>query len=646
MASQDAGRTDPEVEDSLDVKGGALKFDPPRWVMDKRYGQSRRDAIARTLCDMIDADRDLKNQRGGGSTDEDDDDDVISLEAEWNDIDDLYLGRTIESIEPPYEGAPTYNLNTLRNKVDGVVSFTINPLFKNMPNFLLREHGPDGKKSDMVQTWVHYFFAGGNWNHKAKQTGKLICRRGRALVKPEYVESYLKNGVIQAPKIVFRPLDIRFAIAYPNNESEIEEMRCIGYRYNKRAQWVAEQQRKGEFFSDYKMRQASEGNYTMGSASRDKQTAATNSRVRADDPIDFAWVYAKFDLDRDGIEEWYLCQVSVMQQALMRIELVKECRIRLANFFFDEELNRFYPEGCLGNLLHDVHNWVNDMANLTVWGGLYDSMRPMFGDALGLPGEDLEVKPGRFYATEMGGQVYSPQSQASTGVFPELVNLAKDTANETSRISQNGMGANLKSSTTATEADQIAMGQATGIEDFAQGFAMGSKELCRLVMDLLAENFADWTQYYRSQGVEIKLTKQDFEKDYWIEINGTTPMNTPSAIINQIGQMLTGLQPLLAVDPSLLQAMPQLPFLLLKQMVVATQFPNKDELLQALDKVMGINQAASEGAVPGAGDIANETSGGADQAAGGVDGILQQLAGVGVGGGLSTAAPGAAAAGL
>lgn len=586
-----------EATPSPAKKKPALTFSPPDWVMDQKDGLARRQALGRKICDMIDADKDLKNS-GSMTTDAEEvnlDSVGIGLSVEWDDIDDLYLGRDIESLEPPYKDAPTYNLKTMRNKIDGIVSHAVVPLFTQMPYFILRKNGPTGAKQEKVQMFLHQFMAKGKWETAAKTAGKMICRRGRALIRPRYRPTkLLANGQFKAPRVLFDSIDIRNAVAYPNETSDIEEMRLIGHTFIRRVRFAEEMQAVGEFFNDCTIRRGAERLHKMGSGIRGKQTTESISRYTEDDPVEFFSGYVLLDLDGDSIEERYKVVVAYDQQELMMIEEYSDPRMDLANLAFDEELNQFYAEGSIGNILHDIHHWVNDMTNISVWGALYDSMRLIFNDG-GMPGEALELKPGRMYSVEYGSNVSSPQGQASTNVFPSMITLAKQTADETARISQNGTGSKMPGSTTASEIVQVAEGQARGVNDYSQAFSQGACEVARIVLDLLYENFDDWKAYYEMEyGAPLDLKKEDFACDYWIEVNGETPMNTPAAVMQQTQMLLQGITPVLGLSPGLLQAFPHLPIWLLKSFVLAIQLPNKDELVDELDRMLGVGQSATQ----------------------------------------------------
>lgn len=515
------------------------------------------------------------------------------LPAMNDQIDELYLGRKVESLEPPWEGAPTYNAKTLGTKIKQLVSFVVGPMTGSDPYFILRAGGPKGNPVDVVQSVLHFFLYRAKYSLALTEAVNLVARRGRCPVRVTYQKSRQgADGKMHKPRLKIEPIDLQYFRAYPNTATEFEDFRCHGHLYTWRVQQVDEAQAAGQFFADYAIRSGSNKNLTMGGESADKQSTSTTSVFRPDDPVDLASVLVKYDLDGDGYEELYMATVARNLKVLLKIEPFQLDQSWYGDFFFERETGRYRPENTVANDLVDTHHFVNDQLNLQVWLPLYMAIPTVFVDSWALPDDDMRTRPGEIIATEGGGKVFSTQGNVNIAPFQGLFQIARTIADEVSRISQNGSGAAVGTRPTATEITQISQGQSTGIQGYSSAIAHGACDLARIALELLYYNFDDWYQHYSNVVPEVH--PEDLAQDYWITVNGETPMDTPQGVMQQLTQIMGFVAEIAQINPQVLSAFPDLIPNLLRLAMEASTLPGKETVLPTREEEAATKAAQAQ----------------------------------------------------
>lgn len=556
-------------------KGTKLKFTPPK-VMTGRGGLQARNDLGTRIRNMLNADEASMGD----------------LMKSADQVDELYLGRKVISIEPPWTGAPTYNAKTLGTKLKQLVSFVIGPMVAQDPFFTLRAGGPKGNPIDAVQTILHFFLHRARYPLAMYEAASLTARRGRCPCRVRYISSNVgPDGRVLKPSIKLEPLDTRYFRIYPNTAAGIEDSVLHGHISQWTVQTVDEWQRSGAFFSDVKIRAGAMKNLTMGQESDDKQMSSSNAVYRRDDPHDVFEGIIWQDLDNDGYDEPYKVFISVLTGTLLQCDSLQIDRSEYADFFFERETGRYRPENSVGVDLVDTHHFVNDSMALRIWLTMYNGMPPIFIDSWA-PNDDVTtMKPGDMIPIEGGGKVSSVGGgQVDMAAWAAMSADARQTADEVSTISQNGAGANLQSGTTAFEASRVAMGQQTGIQGKSAIFAYGACDIAAIVLELLFRNYDDWIPHYN--GVLPQINPQDLQQEFWIEVNGETPLDTPQGQMQQMTSFLQSLVSMVQMDQSILQRYPDMIPNLLRASLETTTFSGKDQVLPTVEEEAAMKQEA------------------------------------------------------
>lgn len=573
----DLDKTDDPVS-APKPKGGKLRFDPPKILQGEKGYQARQELAAEIVNMIYQAETTMPK-----------------VNTVADEVDEIYLGRHVPSMTPLFPGAPEYNAKTLGNKLKQLVSFVAGPMVALDPYFIIRAGGPKGNPIDAVQSALHYFLYQARYALHLEETINLVARRGRCPVRVTYHgrKSSADGTQVEAGHLEFMPIDTKYLRLYPNNTTDIKKARLFGYIYQPRVREIDEEQRAGRYFSDIKIRNGIEKLQMMGEPGGYWQQSTTNAIYRQDDPADIFDGVLRKDLDGDGFEELYHVRVAKWQRVLLRIEKFQLNRPWYADFFFEREHGRYINENSVAIDLIDPHKFVNDCLNLMVQGSMSSLASPMFTDAWTLDDEVTRPVPGKVYAVEGLGKVYSNGTRTDLAVFPKLYELGRDVADETGKVSQNGLGANLAPGTTATEASQVAQGQNIGIRGVSNKVAYGCVDVAMIALELLGRNFNDWWQDY--QDVVPQLTQQDLLQRYWIEVNGTNPVDTPQAVIQQVQAILEVVQtmmqmaaqgsqnPILAQYPDILKK-------LLRCVLESSSLANKESILPTPEEEAAMDQ--------------------------------------------------------
>lgn len=550
------------LEEPKDVP---LQFEPPETLDGKSVNaKDARRKLGYELRAMVKQDEQSKG----------------NLQASAAQVDELWIGRKVQAVEPPWEEAPTFNLQTMRNKINGVKSNIVLPWIKADPYFILKAGGKGGERVDAVETALQMFLNKANWALALTDAVDLSLRRGKCPAKIEYRPMTTVKKRVKKPGLEIDPIDTMYFRIYPNTANEFEKARLVGDVIQVPAGWVLARQENGWYFWDRTIVSGTQQINTMQSRKGDKQTSTDDAIYMKDQAIDlFVGLYSDSFDDEEDEECWYEVVLAIDSGDLLHIREKQTDADVYHDFFTHRETGRYYNESSLGTLLVDTHHWVNFNSDMMGWISMWAGMPPIVGVGLGLPDEVIDVKPGTFINIDEGGQFTTMGGTAHTEAFPGLLELAKRTADETSGLSQNGLGANLRSNTTATEAQQVAIGQATGIESYQLlGFVHGAVSMARAALILLGENFDDWYPEYQDVLPE-GLSADDFLKEYYIEINGQTPIDTPAAVMQQVTALMQAYAQAVQLDPTIAQLYPEFIPELLRGYTESTTLSTKDKAM-------------------------------------------------------------------
>jgi hypothetical protein len=476
-----------------------------------------RDKLGKLVCEMIAAS----------------DSDKADLEGRWDQIDRHYFGDGEVSLEQPWDGAPTYQFQVVKPKIDQVAANIAGPLSKADPYVIVRAGGPKSEILDEVQQHLHKALHLAEYGLKLRQAISLIQRRGECQVRAAFVPGYARwNGKRERCKISLDVIDPKNFDAYPAHAISLDDMVFSGHKFSMTRREIEEKQMAGLFFKYAKLPGGPEN------LSEDKQD---NSVESEDEPLVIHDGTLNKSLDKKNPDKLFRIQVIESTGSVLYLKPFQSSRTWYRDLYLHREDANYFNKVSRGFDLVAPQLFASDMRHMMVWGAYSNAFPVVFAENWALGKQNTKIKPGLVIPVESIGRMFSPPNKTDLAAFPFLIDIGRQDGDIAARISQNASGGTLRpGQTTATEASQIAMGQAVGVGEDTYMVSMGISNLaCFIVEELLWANYEEWTQDYGSVLPPVK--KEDFEGPYWYEVNGTTPVDSPQAQSAQITAMLQAL---------------------------------------------------------------------------------------------------------
>ena len=536
-----------------------------------------------------------------------------SLEGRWDQIDRAYYKGRIESLKPPWPDAPKQEYPIHKSKTDSVQSYLAGSLTKNAPYFIVRAGGPGSQRIDDVQTALHTMLRTASYEKMVRESLNITLRRGICFVRCGFVESIERPSVLDKVKgallrllksgpparklrtparLKFDVIPPEFHVHYPAYAWDPADQLIEGHQYTMRQEEVDRRQKTGEFYKDRdKKVQSTNDQYQPGRETPPIETQQTNDNsTRIEDRPVKIFDVLRFRLDEDDPSAIYRITFAYDSSLVLKFDRFHCHESWYKRVYLHTEPNRLYPETSRGYDLVAVHKFEQDLRDLIIWGGIMNEFPTTFTNSA-LDDDMTQAAPGKVISLERGAVVSQLQSHSDTSAFTQLLGVAQEDGDRIARVSSMGQGSNMRSGTTATEAAQIAQGQATGVSDDAQTFGEGLNEIARFCCnELLFWNFNEWYQDYRD--VLGPMMAADFAIPWWFEVNGETPVNTPAAIMQQATQLLGVIGPAIQAEGAMMQLAAQAqiqykPILptfnnliagLLKAVIQQSQLTNKERI--------------------------------------------------------------------
>lgn len=534
------------------------------------------------------------------------------LEPRWMASDKIYMGEQMESLKPPWKDAPSYNPPILQSKLDQVQSFTVGAVTRLNPFVLVRAGGPMGNKVSRIETALHYMLQRGDYRVAVQKAANIALRRGKGIIR-SYWEKGFYVGDENAPyvkgRVCMDVIDLRNFIAYPATATNLEQTVCHGHAFDSRRWEIAQKIESGEYYKDI-----DDSKYSSSMDEADRQPydrladmRQENAQRQEDYTVATYSLCVRNMWDSAEKDRWYNVVFDYSTGCVFSVEMFQTASTWYSEIAYHQEVDTFYPKTCRAFVLQSSQQQIQDMLNMTTWVSMYNSIPLVFVSGCNLPDDMTKAMPGMVVNLDRGGQIFTLQSRGDLSVFPQLINIGMQFADMAARISQAGQGANLRSDTTATEASIISQGQMVGVGQDTENLSYGLAKLGAYVLQLIGLNFEEFHKDYVVDGVlDDVYNAQDFFGDYYLEVNGQTPINNPVSENQSIQMLLGALGPLLQQQlGQFVQMNPEMgPKLITK--LIENSFPGEDIVRKEQQpsgpngaELPGIGMQPSMGMVPG-----------------------------------------------
>ena len=501
---------------------------------------------------------------------------VGRLKERWKEVDDAEALTPRQSLAKPWPSAPWYHFGVVRPKLQQGTSFVALPMTKADPYVVVRGGGPTGDRVDAVERALHWHLARAEFPRMVRMGLNVAQRRAKAVLRSTYIPSGIQNGRIRFPKLsleTFSPEHIR---QYPEWATDVEDCTLFGHVYETRLGAIETLQEAGYYLKDSVTTPAGEPDEYKEALLQDRKNQAATGKDITVRPGEF---FMKFDEDDD--QKWYQVQYDIDAQSFLRVVEYKRYRTPwYHDFYLHEEYGRWLFENSRGSDLLGPQYYSNDMRNLATWGAMYALIPPIFGPNGSLPDDIQQLKPGAFYPTNYGGQMWSPSGRVDLSMLPALIQMASNDVDIVSNFSANASGAYKGGEPpTATEVREAAFGQGQAVSDDAAYAGFGVSKMAEFcATELLYEHYDDWYPHFASVLPELK--REDLDRPYLYEPNASS-VALPGEVIQEVSALTKSIADLARFRPDLLDRYPKLFEGLMKAAIQAMDsIAQKDEMLE------------------------------------------------------------------
>ena len=574
----------------------------------------KRSALGRKLQDVISATKQVRD----------------NLVPRWDQVDRAYYGVKIPSLKPMWIGAPTYNVPLVTVKCDQVAAFTVVPLTKNDPVFVVRAGGSAAPAVYDVQNAMHYHSVKAKYPTHLLTAANMALRRGKGIIRTLYIESaQAYDGTVVKPHLRFDNIDLRNFIAYPATATNLEDTLVHGHAFDQTiASFIAKRTEKVYYNIHVDVLQPSTGEVERMQPLK-LDLRQDNAQTKPAENLECYSLVIRGTMIDKPYDQLFNVELDYNSGTVLGVYEMPQKKTWYTEIFYHIEPDTFYPQMSRAYNVLGTQLLVEDMFNTTVQCEVWNTAPPIGAVGFESPSGDpyTQVQVGTVYPLARNAQIMPMVGGARSGILPQMMNFGMQQADMAAKVSQMGNAANLRSDTTATEASYIAQGQSTGMSQDMTYLQIGVTELGYYILSLLRDNFMDWYPFY--QDVFPELEADLFEHEFWVECNGQTPLNTPVAMMQQVTQVMNFLGPV--AQPFIQQMLMQDPTIvtdLFRSFIKATELPDKDTIMRR-ENHDGTNEPPSEGNVqePGMGLPQDVFGGGGAPDGTGLDPIAALLGG-------------------
>ncbi len=501
------------------------------------------------------------------------------LPERWEQVDDYARGKGAPSLKAPWPGAPQYNVAVMRPKLAMATAFACSALTKANPYFIVRAGSQGAGRCDEVERHLHFALERGKLTMRLREASDVAQRRGKAIVRAEYVKPALPR---QKSYIALDVIDPQDFLRYPRSATTNKDAIMVGHRFDLTVREIKKRQESGLYYKDVEVSGDSEITPSK-SLNADLQSNMDNASRPDDENV--VMRYCIFEHDGTLVE----AEFDMKSNRLYRLAKYPYSMPNYFDFAFHVEYGKTYFENSKGSDLIGVQQYTNDIHSLLIWASLRAAFPPVFADNWALPSERMAPSPGEIVSLTQGGQAFSPTGRIDMAAFPQLLGYADNWADRVSRVSANGNGQYIPNAT-ATQSSLVAQGQAVGTDEEATVMGFGLSDMAEFIVhDLLYTHHRDWMRCYAD--VLPKIEKKAFDSTYVYELNGESPVNTPDMMFSQV-QALTGM---LQSSPEIKAAFPDVAQKLFRAAVLSSSLIGKDSLLPSPEEELSLNDNQSFG---------------------------------------------------
>lgn len=487
---------------------------------------------------------------------------VGRLSDRWERNEQLYRQEPIAT-GTEVSGQPRH-VPIVQPRVDQLVANICGPLFANEPYYVAKGWGMDAGRSQEVESFVHFFNQRAQLDRRYRKGIRLAAKAEPAIVRVHFEDGHadhdtpdsdtkvqMKQAYVGPAISVIHPKNF---VCYPLYVGDIAEAKVTGHRFARRVQEIRERQLSGIYFDAetiYGGEDPQEWN-----AGRSKEWSLTEEASgivgETDQAVEVWELIVKEDLDGDGFEERYLVHLVPDQGFLLSCQrygaeyedgvCIPYSRPWYFELFIHEsDDGELYRSNPFVQNLQGIQVTFNEIWNLIVDGSMMAATPAGFTNDRLLHGEFVKYQPGTIYHVDGPLNIVWAAPKFDPGVLPAVLDKLEMLADAASRISQAGIGQNMKAGTTATEAAGVLAGQQVGLDEYRTNAAMCGSQMCDFVRELSFLHFDNLVEAYGEQlpgANDLEGMRAKMEKPLIWEPNGKSGTNSPQQLIEKIQLVL------------------------------------------------------------------------------------------------------------
>lgn len=547
--------------------------------------EEKRKAIAKCLCDMIDAGIAEKG----------------TLPNRWQRNLEYYHNEPGEKDYEVYKGATDHHQPLTQPILDTIIEDVVQPIIENDPYVYVIASGGAAKRSAALEYNLTYLMRSGGFESAAYEAARIACCTGvtparvtfeataqgfhsdtvapTLVYNPSAAIIELPTGeTVDLGQIVFAGINIEVVhpgdiSMYPSRVVQPHRARYFGDLIPQRVQEVREWQYAGRYFNDAEIRGGMDTSKVEGQSEMLAATTSTGLEVSAIDEMVDVWRgIAKLDLDKDGIEEIYEVVVAKDQTELLDIKPFEMRTSWYVSARLRKEHNAYYPASSIADSLQRVQSYYNEMHNQLLDGAQMATGPVVFMQKGMMDSEVVNYGPREIRFVDVLPDLKVLTIDFDAGPVVAMIEQLKADAYASAGFGPNQQGQQGPNEQTATQTvtqNNFSTKRAAGYREiFAQTFV---EPVAYLTLEHYRNNY---DLLHAVHGDQLKpITREELNSSFRIKVAGATTNTSPVQQAEVIKTIVGNLPAFFEADPLLRS---QINIGKMLESLVQSQLPNSD----------------------------------------------------------------------
>lgn len=481
----------------------------------KTLSPQRLQEIGRKLSDQIHAGLEAKG----------------TLPQRWQQSEALYRNEPGASGIQVIEGVKPLHIPLIQPQIDRITSSVFETLTAQYPMMQAIAEAGEQTQADHMERLIQV----------------MLDRAGFERIFPNVLRTAALCGIgivrltLTGGGVRMEPIHPNDFVVYPHTFTELSRAKTVGHRFFLTGAEVDQLVKSGH----YKQPDP------QASTDPDEHASGRNPAYDLDTS------HSPIDREDELIELWeILTQLQIGNKLTTCRAVVEPAGVQLlalepypynqpwyVDVRFADEWGKFWPAGSIAQNLKDIQFLYSDLHNVMIWGSLVAAFPAMLLTGGSLGDKVRNYGPAQIIETPGAVQLQTVPAQFQAGAIPGMIEQVEKVAETVTRVSRIGLGRQLRSNTTATEAASIVRVQQQGEQQYLAFAAQSVRSMCDLCQEFVRVHAGPMASIYRQEDpanlAELSSHPMRFE------VTGRTQQNLPDALLEKLRFLLE-----LAQDPN------------------------------------------------------------------------------------------------